>query len=497
MASLKISYVSSRLFRHAALPLLAAASLLACDDASGGTPGAPARDPIAFDAGVPVVMSVRAVCRLASDTPGAIAANITGADGSQSAVAGGRSYWFFGDTVRRAADRQDVIPAAVATTTDVDARDCLDLEFKTENGSVTPMFPRREETTAWPDGVLALDDGSILFYMVKAIRTSPFAWHVGGVGLGRVPPGSLEGERIAETIWDENSGFGQRVVGVRSPVRVGDDVIVYMHTEDDSNYVAKAPLARISEFAAYVYWDGEDWSPDPALAEPMWHTAPDPYDFPADNGVQVSFDERSGLWIAVFNTTMASTDVRTADNPWGPWSEPVRWFDCRPLVLDRYPYCYTGELHRQLSRDAGETMYMTISSQEPYDVTLLELHMATAIREWRSANGALRYAAASPGAGYEDRGVAFFASAKAAPGLAPVYERADGDGFAYALDAPSASSTPAFYAYSTFASGPVATIAVTESNVDGARRLIAGGDGTARFHVPCVRVECPESSAAP
>jgi hypothetical protein len=331
---------------------------------------------------------------------------------------------------------------------------------------------------------------------VKAIRTSPFAWHVGGVGIGRVPPGSIEGERIAETIWDENSGFGQRVVGVRSPVRVADDVIAYIHTEDDSNYVAKAPLSRVSELTAYTYWDGEGWTPDPALAEPMWRTAPDPYDFPADNGVQVSFDERTQKWLAVFNTTMAFTDVRAAANPWGPWSDPVRWFDCRPLVLDRYPYCYTGELHRQLTRDGGETMYMTVSSQEPYDVTLIELHMATPIREWQSADGAVRYAATSPAGGYADVRTAFFASTKPAPGLAPVYERADGDAFTYVLDAPAASAVPAFYAYSTATAGPVATIPVVETDTDGARRLIAGGEGTPRFYVPCVRASCEESLAA-
>ena len=186
--------------------LFVAALAGACDDASGG---APVTTPlVALDDGLPVVMSVRVVCRLASDSPSAVAAQITGADGSQSVVAGGRSYWFFGDTVRKAADRQDVIPAAVATTDDIDARDCLDLRFKTVNGGAEPLFPRLDETTAWPDGVLALDDGSIVFYMVKAYRESPFAWHVGSVGLGRIPAGAVDGERVIETITSAGSRGG-------------------------------------------------------------------------------------------------------------------------------------------------------------------------------------------------------------------------------------------------------------------------------------------------
>jgi len=191
---------------------------------------------------------------------------------------------------------------------------------------------------------------------------------------------------------------------------------------------------------------------------------------------------------------MATVEVRTSDEPWGPRSPPVRWFDCRPLVREQYPFCYTGELHRQLTRDGGETVYMTISSQQPYDVTLLELHMATAIHEWRSPDGVRRYAAASPGAEYEDAGVAFYASTTPAPGLSPVYEVAGDDGYGYVLGAPAAGATPAFYAYSTAAEGVVATVAVRS---DGGA-LVAGGEpaggspwsGDARFFVPCPIAAC-------
>jgi hypothetical protein len=476
--------------RALAIIALAAATAISCDDASTGGDVADGDDGarVAFDGGLPVVMSLRVVCRLASDTPGAAAATITGADGAQSVVAGGRSYWFFGDTVRTAGDRQDVVPAAVATTTDTDASDCLDLQFKTSpDGIVAPMFPRLDETTAWPDGVLALDDGSIVFYMVKAYRQSPFAWHVGSVGLGRIPLESVDGERVAETIWEAETDFGTRIAGVRSPVRVGDDVIVYVSLEDGRNIVARAPIALMHESGAYTYWDGNVFSVDPADATAMWTS--EESDYPPDNGVQVSLDERIGKWTAVYNDRMTSVKVRTAEEPWGPWSEPVRWFDCRPLVQEQYPYCYTGELHRHLTRGDGP-VYMTISSQKPYDVTLIELHMATAIREWRSPEGALRYAAASPGADYEGGGVAFYASTEAAPGLSPVYETPEGEGYRYTVAAEDGRD-PVFFAYSTPPEGPIATVPVRQ--LDGA--LAAGGGGEIRFFVPCPTQACEELSA--
>ena len=372
-----------------------------CDGSSGASDGP------APSTGAPVIVSARVVCRLVGDSPNARSAQATGTDGTQSAVAAdGTQYWFFGDTVRTTASgRRDVVPAALATTRDTDASDCLDLEFKVENGSVAPMLPRADETTAWPDGVLALDNGAILFYMVKAVRTSPFYWYVSSVGLGRINPGTTTATRITEAIWDEGSGFPSRVVGVRSPILQGDDVIVYIKTEDGPNYVARAPLASIELASAYMYWDGEQWTDDPASARPMWETRVS--GVPADNGVQVSWEPDTGKWLALYNDEMARIAVRTADQPWGPWSEPVGWLDCQPLVGDAYPYCYTGELHRHLTDEADARLYMTFASQEPYDVSLVELYVGAPIHEWRSGD-AYRYSPASPGAGWSDEGIAFY-----------------------------------------------------------------------------------------
>ena len=358
-----------------------------------------------------------------------------------------------------------MIPAAIATSADLDAHDCVKLDFKKAGGIAEPMFPRLSETTAWPDGVLALDDGSIAFYMVKVTRTSPFAWYISGVGLGRMAAGTTDGRREVETIWDEHSGFGSRVSGARSPVRVGDDVVVFLHTDAGGNYAARAPVARIGEAAAYSYWTGTAWSPSAQDAQPLW-TAP-ATGFPADNGIQVSFDAASGRWLAVVSASMASVEVRTAPQPWGPWSAPSPWFDCRPLVQDVYPYCYSAELHRELSSDPA-TLYVTFSSQQPYDVTLMELHLGVAIHEWLPDSGSPRYGAASPGDGYRDGGVAFYASAGPAPGLVAVYDR-DGT---YSLAA-AGGGAAAFYTYAAGTGGAVRTSPVYRWRKDGVEALDA------------------------
>ena len=371
-----IDVTADRLHRIAriagALVLVAAAATLAACRAdvrpAKGADGTP--HPPAFTADL---ASSRVVCRLIEDSADAAARTITGADGAQSVRVGDSAYWFFGDTVRRGpGGRQDVIQAAAATSHDFDGRDCVQLTFKSSDGVAQPLFPRGNETTAWPDGILPLDDGSIAFYMVRAVRTSPFAWYVGSVGLGRVARGSLDGERIADTLWDEHSGFGSRVTGARSPVRVGDDVIVFLHTDAGGNFAAKAPLTRIADASAYTYWDGAGWSASAAEAQTMWDEPAGAV--PADNGISVSFEPAIGKWLAIYNEALSRIEVRTADEPWGPWSAPTTWLDCRPLVGDAYPYCYSAEPHRELSSDPG-TLYLTFSGQTPYDVSLLELKL--------------------------------------------------------------------------------------------------------------------------
>lgn len=470
--------------------LLAAAALWACVLSPGGrAAGGGEQPPPAADA--PVVVAARAVCRIATNNPDAATAAVRGVDGAPSLVVDGTAYWFFGDTLRAGPGaRDDVIPAAVATSTDTDGSDCVRLTWKQAGGLAQPLFPRRDETTAWPDGVLALDDGSIIFYMVKVHRESPFAWHVDSIGLGRVAPGTTDGTRTVEAIWDERTAFPARVSGASSPVRVGADVVVFLRTDDGANYAARAPLARLGEVAAYTYWDGERWTARPRDARALWPVTPGL--LPADNGIALWRDEATGRWLAISDGGLANVQVRTAPEPWGPWSAPTTWIDCRPLVEDRYPYCYSAAPHRELSADP-RTLYITISSQQPYDVTLVELRFGVAIHEWRAPDGALRYATTQPSAEYSDGGVAFYASDRPVPGLDPVYLAGD----AYTLDPPAVNAPPAFYAYAGPSTGAVPAAPVYRWRRDGrealdARERPGWQRGDVAFYVPCAGIDgCP------
>ncbi|MDP9237546.1 MAG: DUF4185 domain-containing protein [Chloroflexota bacterium] len=455
---------------------------------------APPREPpltYAVPSDLPVAVAARRVCRLVGDNPSAADATVLGVDGAASVVAGGTQYWLFGDTFRHGpGGRRDVIPAGLATSTDFDGRDCVDLTFKTgADGIVTPLFPRADETTAWPDGALVLPDGSIMFYMVKTYRQSPTEWHVGAIGLGVIPPGSLNGTRLVERIWDASSGFKGTLAGARSPVLVGDDVFVYVNTEA-GNYLARAPLDHIGEASAYTYWNGAGWSAHPGEAEPLWaQESP----LPSDNGLNVTFNEHMAKWLAVYNADFQSIKVRLADQPWGPWSQPVTWLDCQALSGGHYPYCYSSAIHGELSRDGGSTIYVTFANPQPYDVSFVELHLGAAIHGWIGDGNIVRYAPVAPGGAYTDAGVAFYASATALPGLTPIYETRSGDEYRYVLDTPFADALPAFYAYRSPPFAPLHTRPVYRWHRRGEEILdTAERDGWVRgeiaFYVPCIDV---------
>ena len=76
------------------------------------------------------------------------------------------------------------------------------------------------------------------------------------------------------------------------------------------------------------------------------------------------------------------------------------------------------------------------SSIEPYATAAFELRPGVAIHEWRDAKTPIAYAAASPGNGRSDEGIAFYASATPIDGFAAVYRWQRGDESRYAAASP-------------------------------------------------------------
>jgi hypothetical protein len=238
---------------------------------------------------------------------------------------------------------------------------------------------------------------------------------------------TMNGRRLVEDLWDENSGFGDNVNGARSPVRQGDDVFVFLHTTANRHLLARVRADSIGLPAAYTYWDGVGWSSSPGDAVSLW---PEPATvLPTHNGLSVRYNDFLGQWLAIYDRDLNTVSVRVSDQLTGPWSGEVQWLDCKTLFTSAaWPFCYYAEQHWQLARDGGRTVYVTVSSAPPYDVYLLEFRLGAAVHQWREYSGGVDYSPVSPGDTYVDEGVSFYASDTAVPGFGPVYVWKAGDG---------------------------------------------------------------------
>jgi hypothetical protein len=107
-------------------------------------------------------------------------------------------------------------------------------------------------------------------------------------------------------------------------------------------YLARIPASNISTGAGIRYFHGlkRDGTPDfetgEASATALFH------DRPSDcmSYVAVEYDPFVSSWIMLYNCGSAGVDMRTAPEPWGPWS-------ARQLILDPSPnpLAQTGECY--------------------------------------------------------------------------------------------------------------------------------------------------------
>lgn len=384
--------------------------------------------------GLPVVVADRTVCSLINDD--ATAASIEAFDVVGSVVASGKTFWLFGDAyLTEPAWSTPMVQAPVAVSADIDASDCVSMKYKASEGRAQALFPRREgETVAWPTGAISVENGYVSFYFARVYRESPTEWHVGQIGLGRFDTGTMNGERVMETLWDASSGFGESVNGARSPVRLGNDVFVFLHTARNRHIVARVPADSLADPDAYSYWDGVDWSAEAANAKPLW---PEPASaLPTHDGVSVQYNEFLGKWIALYSRDLSRLRVRLADALTGPWSPAYEWLNCSQAFEPVWPVCYSAEQNLQLTRDGGRTLYVSLSTSYPYTGWLLELRLGVPIRQWRDEAGERYYSAVAPGQAYGDEGVAFYAADMPVPGFSPIYAWRASDERIYSASSP-------------------------------------------------------------
>lgn len=413
----------------AALPAVAGAVLLA---ARALQPSASTGGQALTPAAAPPAIYARQVCSLSNAD--AKAAYIQGADGGQTVVVGGRTWWLFGDTLFLAESGKQIEQNAIAWSETSGPDGCPKLTYYTRGGIAIPFLPKDGSLTAWPSGAWPVDGHSFDFYTAYVYGSGPYAYWIGEVGLARLDTDTMQTTVLARKLWDGQRAAGNQVIGA-TPVDTGSDGLlrVVIQTKPPGaadaapvrNVLARVAPARIAEASAYEYWDGASWTPALSRAKPLWDVATpaDPVQKLAafENGASIAWNPSLNKYVAVINATFASVGARTADRLEGPWSEPQPWLDCLTFAQVRVPACYSPQQHAELARDGGGFIFVTVSSIEPYATAAFEIRPGVAVHEWRGPRDAIAYAPAAPGKGWSDQGVAFYASTNPLGGFVPVY----------------------------------------------------------------------------
>lgn len=394
-------------------------------------------DPLAYDEQV-MAIDARVVCSLSNED--ALASLVTGADGGSSVPVAGKTWWLFGDTIFRGDSGKQIEPNSIASSRELSATGCPKLEYLSQDGIAVPFIEKDGSLTVWPTGAWPADDGkSFYFYTAYVYGSGPYSYTVDDIGIGSFDTQTRETTILTRRLWDETSGFASRVLHVQ-PVEVSEDgyLLLFLHTESGAKLLSRAAITDLANPSAYGFWDGATWSDQPSKAASLW--APEPQASEVEqltrfeNGASVAWNEALQRYVALVNVGFDRVGARTAEHLEGPWSEPAPWLDCLAFARPRVPACYSPQQHPVYARDGGRTLYATISAIEPYETQFVEITLGSPVHEY-SLDGAIRYSL-TPLAGWEDEGVAFYASERERPGFVTLYAWERGDAVRYAADSP-------------------------------------------------------------
>ncbi len=396
----------------AAVPALAGFVLLAATTIRSGPPTATTIDPVAAAvrepaalpsaaaaigraaaaplSQAPPVVDPRLVCSFSNAD--ARAALVQGADGGFSLAAGGRSYWFFGDTLFLGQSGKQIEQNALAWSDGLHAGGCPRLTYYARNGIAVPFLAKDGSLSVWPTGAWSAGDHALDVYAAYVYGSGPYAYWIGEVGVARLDTRTMQATVLTRRLWDAKSGFPNQVIGAM-PVEVASDGLlrVLLQTKDGQQLLARVAPSALADASAYEFWDGGGWSRSPARATPLWYRRQPSNDLERlawfENGASIAYNPYLRKYIAVENVGSDKIGARVADRLEGPWSAPAVWIDCSTIAAPAVPTCYSPYQHPQFASPDGRTLFLTFTRMANYDVVAYQVTLGPPASGGQPAHG--------------------------------------------------------------------------------------------------------------
>ena len=258
---------------------------------------------------------------------------------------------------------------AVSTTRDLSAGMDLDLVIKRADGTAGQMLERDteidREATIVPTSGIAVGERNYVHYMSVRHWDKPGHWRTnyGGIAVSEDYGATWSKPRAARWV---NRRRRDNPFQMGAFARAGEHV--YLLGTQNGRY-GSASLARVqsdsvSDVDSYEYWTGKRWvMGDEYKARPVFRG-------PVGE-LSVQWHRHLGVWVALYlDEPRKAMVLRTADELWGPWTEPVE-----VVSGVRYRGLYGGYIH-PWSTESSE-LYFTQSQWGPYRVTLMRATLET------------------------------------------------------------------------------------------------------------------------
>jgi len=305
----------------------------------------------------------------------------TGADGAYSLVfAQNTILWLFGDTwigqVREGEHRNATIVNNSIGIQEGRQPPAASLNFyyrQTPDGKPAAFIqPAEDRSWFWIYHGIRNSQGLYLF-LVQIGRTAgeaDFGFAVIGNWLAHIPnPQDPPGRwrvRQSKIPWSQFSSAGDTLFG---SALLRDDGFVYVYGTRDEKLkgaltkhmiVARVPEAMLGDFDQWRFFAAGRWVADYSKAATLCSNIANEY--------SVSFQTALRQYIVVYSENGFSENVvaRLAPDPCGPWSDPIRLYQCPEADWHKDIICYAAKGHPELSLSADELIITYIANSTDF-----------------------------------------------------------------------------------------------------------------------------------
>ena len=292
-----------------------------------------------------------------------------GADGIYSvALPGNRTAWLFSDTwtgaVRdgRRADPRMINNSAGLTEGTGPARFFYPIDA---GGKAASLFtPPDGRGWLWPVASV-LDNGGLRVFawrIEKAGGKGAFGFQAFGTALAEI-----DNPADAPTAWhvrwsEVPTPQNPRMFWGSSALTHEGFIYLYGYTENGGKgldfqrhmILARAPAGKLGDFSAWRYRAKGAWSDDAAQAEPLCPSVATEY--------SVTHVPARKRFLLVTHDMFLSPKIvaRTAETPWGPWSDKIVIYSCPEDNPKRGVFCYAAK--HQPAFSTGDTLVISYAA---------------------------------------------------------------------------------------------------------------------------------------